>query len=199
MNTNISARMSSGSRMAVLLAYVISATATLGVAQDAQDEAPARTQESVQSEVLPAGAAPLAEAGPTSKALYIQGLRSERERWAGRRISVIDPLLMLGGGVALSALSFRYLYVAQICGSIDGGCGWSPQRIGGLILGTTGVALAAAGAAFLTVRIVRRAQRRRALERIDEELRVATMRASIAPWIGLAAGGPFGLSGRVTF
>jgi hypothetical protein len=102
----------------------------------------------------------------------------------------------------LTVVGWGPLYAAAGYCSNDGygrSCSWNPRMTAGTIVGVSGLALTAAGAAFLTVRIIRRARRRHALERIDRDLRLLNMRASVAPWLGVARGSPIGLSGKLTF
>jgi hypothetical protein len=131
-----------------------------------------------------------------------QALLMERERLSSQRIGIGGPLSMLGAGLALTALGWGPLYgMADYC-SNDGygrSCSWNPRMTAGTIVGVSGLALTAAGAAFLTVRIIRRARRKHELNRIDSDLRLLNMRASVAPWLGGAHGSPIGLSGKLTF
>ncbi|MEY4509489.1 MAG: hypothetical protein RLZZ450_1611 [Pseudomonadota bacterium] len=132
----------------------------------------------------------------------LQLLLRERDEVLSRRVSLATPITLMTVGAVLSIVGFSVLTPSsEVCDEPYGSC----TRNGGLLLasyalGLSGSVLAIVGTAILPSRIVRRARRRRDLQRIDGELSALGMRVSLAPTWALSGGkGVPGWSAAIRF
>jgi hypothetical protein len=132
----------------------------------------------------------------------VQLLLRERDEVLSRRVSLVTPITLMTVGAALSLVGFSVLTPSsQVCDEPYGSCTGN----GGLLLvsyalGISGSVLAIVGTAILPSRIVRRARRRRDLQRIDGELFALGQRASLTPTWAVSAGkGVPGWSATIRF
>ena len=132
----------------------------------------------------------------------VELLLREREEVLSRRVSLVTPITLMTVGAALSLVGFSVLTPSsQVCDEPYGSCtGNGGLLLASYALGLSGSVLAIVGTAILPSRIVRRARRRRDLQRIDGELFALGKRASLTPiWAVSAGKGVPGWSATISF
>jgi hypothetical protein len=139
---------------------------------------------------------------PAGSALRMQALQNERDTLSQRRLKLWLPVVMtLVGAIAIVGGSAVYRSGAA-CADLYGHpevCSWNGEMTAGVVVMSAGSALAAAGLAFLTVRVIQRRRRTQRLKQIDNELRILSGQARLAPWFTAQAGPGFGMAASVKF